>query len=88
MANTIYISQDVMQHSMFSTGDAIAAFVKWKPKRRETVFRYEKADIHITAGNGAIYLMSTAETTKSKIPFTLLPTAEIGMLVRSMSGAA
>ncbi|WP_457579093.1 hypothetical protein [Ensifer adhaerens] len=87
MANTIYISTDVIQNSMLDTGDAIAAFVKWKPKRRETVFRYDKADIHITAANGAVYLMSTADTTRPKLPFTPVPTAEIGMLVQSMNGA-
>lgn len=33
MMNTIYISVDVIQNSMLSTGDAIAAFVNWKPER-------------------------------------------------------
>ncbi|MEY9782044.1 hypothetical protein [Sinorhizobium fredii] len=88
MANAIFISADVINHSMLSTGDAIAAFTGWKPKRRETVFRYDKADIHITAANGAIYLMSGAETTQAKIPFTPIPAAEIGALVRSLKGAA
>lgn len=85
--NTIYISADVIQDSMLSTGDAIAAFTSWKPKRRETVFRYERADIHITAANGAIYLMSKAETKKPKIPFTPVPAAELSKLVRSLKGA-
>lgn len=85
---TIYISKDVIQNSMLDTGDAIAAFTSWKPKRRETVFRYEKAGICITAANGAIYLMSQAETKQPKIPFTPVPAAEIGKLVRSLNGAA
>ncbi|MCO5085183.1 MAG: hypothetical protein M9955_26420 [Rhizobiaceae bacterium] len=88
MVSTIYISADVIQNSMLDTGDAIAAFTSWKPKRRENVFRYEKADIRITAANGSIYLMSEAETKKPKIPFTPVPAAELGKLVRSMSGAA
>lgn len=86
MMNTIYISADVIQNSMLDTGDAIAAFTSWKPKRRANVFRYEKADIRITAANGSIYLMSEAETTQPKIPFTPIPAAEIGALVRSMAG--
>lgn len=88
MANAIYISADVIQNSMPSTGDAIAAFISWTPKRGETVFRYKGADIRITAVNGAIYLMSKAETKKPKIPFTPVPAAELGKLVRSMGGAA
>lgn len=88
MANTICISADVIHHSMLSTGDAIAAFTGWKPKRGESVFRYDKADIHITAANGAIYLMSVAETKEPKIAFTPVPAAEVGKLVRAMSGAA
>ncbi|WP_172723820.1 hypothetical protein [Neorhizobium sp. T25_27] len=88
MVITIYISAEVIQNSMLDTGDAIAAFTSWKPKRRENVFRYEKADIRITAANGSIYLMSEAETTQPKIPFTPIPASEIGALVRSMAGAA
>jgi uncharacterized protein YgiB involved in biofilm formation len=88
MMNTIYISADVIQNSMLSTGDAIAAFVNWKPERGETVFSYDQADICITAANGAIYLMSKSETKKPKIAFTPVPAAEVGKLVRSMSGAA
>ena len=88
MTNTIYISADVIHHSMLSTGDAIAAFVNWKPERGETVFSYEKADIRIAVANGAIYLMSKSETKKPKIAFTPMPAAEVGKLVRSMSGAA
>lgn len=88
MVSTIYISADVIQQSMLNTGDAIAAFTRWTPKRGETVFRYKGADIRITAANGAIYLMSKAETKKPKIPFTPVPAAEIGKLVRSLNGAA
>ena len=86
--STIYISADVIQNSMLDTGDAIAAFASWKPKRGENVFRYEKADIRITAANGAIYMMSKAETKRPKIPFTPVPAAELGKLVRSLNGAA
>lgn len=86
--NTIYISADVIQNSMLDTGDAIAAFSNWKPKPGEAVFRYEAADIRITAAGGAIYLMSEEETTQPKIPFTPVPAAEIGKLVRSLNGAA
>lgn len=88
MANTIYISADVIQNSMLDTGDAIAAFTNWKPQQGETVYRYEKADIRITAANGAVYLMSEAETTQPKIPFTPIPAAEIRAFVRSLKGAA
>lgn len=88
MAKVVYISADVIQHSMLNTGDAIAAFTSWKPKRGENVFCYEQADIRITAANGAIYLMSKAETKKPKIPFTPVPAAELGKLVRSLNGAA
>lgn len=88
MMNTIYISADVIQNSMLDTGDAIAAFTSWKPERTETVFSYEGADIRITAAGGAIYLMSEAETKQPKIPFTPVPAAELGMLVRSLKGAA
>lgn len=88
MVSTIYISADVIQNSMLDTGYAIAAFTSWKPKRGENVFRYEKADIRITAANGAIYMMSKAETKRPKIPFTPVPAAELGKLVRSLNGAA
>lgn len=88
MAVIVYLSADVIQHSMPNTGDAIAAFITWRPMRGETVFQFEGADIHITAANGAIYLMSKAETKKPKIPFTPVPAAELGKLVRSLNGAA
>lgn len=86
MTDTIYISEDVIHHSMLSTGDAVAAFANWKPKQRETVFQYEKADICITAAGGAIYLMSEAETKQPKIPFTPIPAADVAALMRSMAG--
>lgn len=87
MLNTIYFSADVIQKSMLDAGDAVAAFSQWKPKPGETVFRYEKADIRITAASGAIYLLSEAETTRPKIPFTPIPAADIAALLRSMGGA-
>ncbi|KQT03167.1 hypothetical protein ASG42_24460 [Rhizobium sp. Leaf391] len=87
MLDTIYISADVIRNSMLDTGDAVAAFSQWKPKPGETVFRYKKADIRITAASGAIYLMSEAETRQPKIPFTPIPAADIGAMVRSMAGA-
>lgn len=86
MVSTIYISADVIQNSMLNAGDALAAFVSGNPQRQDNVFRYEKADIRITAANGSVYLMSEAETTQQKIAFTPLPAKEIGALLQSMAG--
>lgn len=83
----IYISADVIHNSLHSTGDAIAAFTRWKPQHGETAFSYEKADIRITAANGAIYLMSEAETTQPKISFRPFPADEIGKMARTLRGA-
>lgn len=87
MMSTIYISADVIQNSIIRTGDAIAAFTNWKPQHGETVFRYAKADIRITAASGAIYLLSEAETTQPKISFRPFPADEIGKLARTLRGA-
>ncbi len=87
MVDTILLSSDVLTNSLLQTGDALVAFVNWKPRRNETVFNYPKADIHITAANGAVYLMSKRETKQAKIAFKPLPAEKIFDLARAMTGA-
>lgn len=85
--STIYIPADVIQNSMVRTGDGLAAFINWEPQHGETVYRYEKADIRITAASGAICLLSEAETKQPKISFRPFPADEIGKLARTLRGA-
>ncbi|MCB2403569.1 hypothetical protein [Rhizobium ruizarguesonis] len=87
MVDTILLSSDVLTKSLLQTGDALVAFVNWKPRRNKTVFNYPKADIHITAANGAVYLMSKRETKQAKIAFMPLPAEKIFDLSRAIEGA-
>lgn len=86
MVDTILLSSDVLTNSLLQTGDALVAFANWKPKRNETVYSFPKADIHITAANGAVYLMSKRETKQAKIAFKPLPAEKIFDLARTIEG--
>jgi hypothetical protein len=87
MTHTILLSSDVLTNSLLQTGDALVAFVNWKPRRNETIYSFPKADIHITAANGAVYLMSRRETKQAKIAFKPLPAEKIFDLSRAIGGA-
>lgn len=86
MVDTILLSSDVLTNSLLQTGDALIAFVNWKPRGSDTVYSYPKADIHITAANGAVYLMSKRETKQAKIAFKPLPAEKICDLSQAIEG--
>ena len=88
MPEFIYISRDVQEHHLMQTGDAIEAFTQWKPKRNEIVFRYNRADILIISVNSSIYLMSKAESTRTRIPFIPIPLASLAQIARELEALA
>jgi len=85
MATPIYVSQDVIQNSVAHVGDALIAFARASLRQGQATYKYQSADIYITAKGGILYLMSLADTKRPKVPFMPFPTeevAQIGELLR------